>query len=309
MELGIAVPVSGSWATVDNVVQVATRAEELGYRSLWTMQRLLSPPDGSWGEAYRSVLDPVVTLSYLAARTTRVRLSVAVINMPFYAPALLAKQLATADLLSGGRVDAGLGIGWSDEEYAAVGVDKARRGKRADEYVPLLRRLWSDDVVDHDGEFYRVPASRMDPKPTQVGGPPILLGGAAEPALRRAGRIADGWISSSRTDLTTIGASVRVVRAAAERAGRDPDRLRMVCRGVVLVRPDQAAGADRRPLTGTVEQIRGDFAGLAEQGVTELFIDLNFDPTIGTPDADPAASMAHAESVLTAFAPSFNRAR
>ncbi|RLK61562.1 putative F420-dependent oxidoreductase [Actinokineospora cianjurensis] len=299
VELGFALPVSGSWATVDNLVRVATRAEELGYRSLWTMQRLLSPPDDSWGDAYRSVLDPIAALSYVAARTSRVRLGVAVLNMPFFAPSLLAKQLATLDLLSGGRVDAGLGIGWSAEEFAAVGADLAGRGKRADEYISLLRRLWTEEVVDHEGPHYRVPASRTDPKPAQAGGPPILLGGAAEAALRRAGRLADGWISSSRADLATIGESVRVVRAAAEAAGRDPDRLRMVCRGVVLMRPDQG----ERPLTGSVEKIKDDIGGLAEQGITELFVDLNFDPAIGTPEADPAASMAHAESVLTAFAP------
>ncbi|MBM7776347.1 putative F420-dependent oxidoreductase [Actinokineospora baliensis] len=299
MELGFALPVSGSWATVDNLVRVATRAEDLGYRSLWTMQRLLSPPDGAWGDAYRSVLDPITTLSYVAARTSRARLGVAVLNMPFSAPALLAKQLGTLDVLSGGRLDAGLGVGWSSEEFAAVGVDIAGRGKRAEEYIPLLRKLWTEEVVEHAGALYEVPASRMDPKPVQAGGPPILLGGAAEPALRRAGRLADGWISSSRADLTTIGASVRLVRDAAAEAGRDPQQLRMICRGVVLARPDQGT----RPLTGSVEKIRDDLGGLAEQGITELFIDLNFDPAIGTPDADPAASMAHAESVLADFAP------
>ncbi|WP_285502033.1 TIGR03619 family F420-dependent LLM class oxidoreductase [Actinokineospora sp. NBRC 105648] len=299
MEIGFAAPVSGSWATVDNLVRVATRAEELGYRSLWTMQRLLSPPDGSWGAAYRSVLDPVATLAFLAAHTSRVRLGVAVINMPFYAPALLAKQLATVDLLCAGRLDVGLGIGWADEEYTAVGVDKAARGKRAEEYLPLLRRCWTDDVVEHHGAFYEVPASRMEPKPAQPGGPPVLLGAAAEPALRRAGRLADGWVSSSRADLATIGQSVRVVRAAAEEAGRDPDSLRMVCRGAVRVR-DNAA---RRPLTGTFEQVRADFGALAEQGVTELFVDLNFDPEIGSPDADPVAAMERAEAALEAFAP------
>ncbi|PPK62207.1 TIGR03619 family F420-dependent LLM class oxidoreductase [Actinokineospora auranticolor] len=300
MEIGFAVPVSGSWATVDNLARVATRAEDLGYRSLWTMQRLLSPPDANWGEAYRTVLDPVATLSFLAARTSRVRLGAAVLNMPFFAPALLAKQLATVDILSGGRLDAGLGIGWSDEEYAAVGADKARRGKRADEYLPLLRRFWTDDVIEHEGEFYRVPPSRMDPKPVQPGGPPILLGAGAEAALRRAGRLADGWVSSSRADLTAIGDSVRTIREAAEQAGRDPNALRVVCRGAVRVRPD---AGDRRPLTGSVEQIRDDFGALAAQGVTEVFIDLNFDAEIGTPDADPAASMDRAEAALEAFAP------
>lgn len=300
VHIGFAAPVSGSWATPENLLRVADRAEELGYRSLWTFQRLLSPPDGSWGQTYRSVLDPVSAVAFLAARTSRVRLGVAVLNLPFFAPPLLAKQLATLDLLSGGRLDAGLGIGWADEEYAAVGADKRGRGRRAEEYLPLLRRFWTEDVVSHEGEFYRVPPTTMAPRPARAGGPPILLGATAGAALRRAGRLADGWVSSSRADLNALGESIRVVREAAREAGRDPDGLRMVCRGAVRVR--RGAGTGRAPLTGTLDQIRGDFDLLAEQGVTELFVDLNFDPEIGSPDADPAESMRRAEDALVAFA-------
>jgi probable F420-dependent oxidoreductase len=285
------------------MVTVARRAEELGYASLWTFQRLLSPVDASWGEQYRSVHDPVVTLSYLAGQTSRIRLGVAVINLPFYAPVVLAKQLSTLDNLCGGRLDVGLGIGWSDEEYAAVGVSKRGQARRAEEFIALLRTLWTDEVVAHDGEFYRVPPTRMDPKPVQRPGPPILLGGGAEPALRRAGRIADGWVSSSRMDLTAIGEQVAVVKSAAAEAGRDPEALRFVCRGVVRVRESGDGGEPRQPLTGTLDQIRGDLAGLAAQGITELFADLNFDPQIGSPDGNPAASIRRAHAVLEALAP------
>jgi len=133
--------------------------------------------------------------------------------------------------------------------------------------------------------------------------PPILLGGLSEPALRRAGRLADGWVSSSRADLTTLGGSINVVKAAAAEAGRDPDALRFVCRGVVRVRPAGAAAAERRPLTGTYDQIRADLDDLAAQGVTEFFTDLNFDPDIGGLRVDPAAALARAEEVLDALAP------
>src|SRR5882757_646380 len=104
------------------MLHFARRAEELGYQSLWTFQRLLSPVDGSWGEMYRSVQDPLITLAHAAAVTSRVRLGVAIINLPFTSPVLLAKQAATLDIMSGGRLDLGLGLGWAEDEFAASGV-------------------------------------------------------------------------------------------------------------------------------------------------------------------------------------------
>ena len=300
MRIGFGAPVSGSWATPENLAAVARQADELGYHSLWTYQRLLSPVDAGYGEVYRSVQDPIVPLAYAAAVTSRIRLSTAVVNLPFVAPVVLAKQLATLDALSGGRLDAGLGNGWSDEEFAATGASKRRQGRRAEEFIAVLRQLWTEPVVEFQGEFYRVPRMRMDPKPVQRPHPPILLGGAAEPALRRAGRLCDGWVSSSRADPRRLGESVAVVRAAAEQAGRDPASLRYICRAAVRVRP---AGARQGPLTGTPDQIRADFDDIAAQGITDLFVDLNFDPEIGSPDADPVASRRRAEEALGEFAP------
>lgn len=301
MKIGFGAPVSGSWATPANMVQVARRAEELGYDSLWTFQRLLSPVDGHWGEMYRSVHDPLVTLGFLAAHTSRVRLGVAVVNLPFLPPVVLAKQLATLDIVSGGRLDAGLGLGWSPEEFTATGATRQRLGARAAECVRLIRALWTDEVVRHEGPFYQVPPMRFEPKPVQRPGPPILLGGFAPAALRRAGRLADGWISGSTQNLRAIGESIATVRAAAAGAGREPEALRYICRGPVRVRPP--GSPQRRPLTGTLDEIRADIAELAGRGVTEMFVDLNFDPLIASPDADPAESMRHADEVLEALAP------
>ena len=301
MELGFAVPVSGSWASPANCVQVARQAEDLGYTSLWSFQRLLSPLDGDdpvLPPEYRSVHDPLATLAHLAGQTTRARLGVAVVNVPYYAPIVLAKLLTTIDHLCDGRLDVGLGIGWSPHELEAVGASSARRGPRAEEFIGCLRAIWTDEVVEYEGRFYRVPRSRVDPKPVQSPHPPLLLGGAADGALRRAGRLAAGWISSSRADLRRIDEPIAVVRTAAVDAGRDPDQLRFVCRGVVKVR-----AGERAPLVGSVEEIRADLADLAAKGVTEAFVDLNFDPEIGSPDADPALSMRRARHVLEALAP------
>jgi probable F420-dependent oxidoreductase len=300
--LGFALPVSGSWATPANCVRIASRAEALGYASLWTFQRLLSPMgrDGNPALApqYRRVLDPLAVLAYVAGQTTTARLGVAVVNMPYYAPIVLAKLLTTLDHLSGGRVDAGLGIGWLEPELAAVGMTTARRGARAEDYLRCLRAIWTEEVVEYSGEFYRVPRCRVEPKPVQAPHPPVLLGGGADAALRRAGRMADGWISSSRADLTAIGRSIATVRAGATEAGRNSGALRFICRGVVKVRT-----GERAPLVGSLDDIRADLADLAAKGVTETFVDLNFDPEIGSPDADAGDSMRRAEEVLEALAP------
>jgi probable F420-dependent oxidoreductase len=302
MQLGVAVPISGSWATLANIDEVARLAEDAGYHSLWTFQRLLTAVDDA-GEPtllpqYRSVLDPIALMAYLAGTTSRVRLGVAVLNLPFAAPVVTAKSLTTIDRLSNGRLDVGFGTGWQPEEFAATGVPMERRGARADDYLRCLDAIWTEEVVEYHGEFYDVPRCRIEPKPVQSPHPPVLLGGMAPPALRRAGRAADGWISSSQADLSRIDESIALVRSAAAEAGRDPEALRFVCRGVVKVRDDE-----RGPLTGSLGEIRQDLDGLAAKGVSEVFLDLNFDPTIGSPDADPQASMAVARDVIAALAP------
>src|SRR6516165_9052168 len=262
MRIGFGAPVAGAWATPLYLGSFAERAEALGYESLWSFQRLLVPEGSGMEPVYRSVLDPMVALGFLAARTSRIRLGVAVVNLPFVSPAVLAKQATTVDVLSGGRLDLGLGIGWMPEEFAAAGASTARRGARTEEFVAVLRTLWADEVSSFSGEFYTIPPGRQDPRPVQQPGPPVLLGGMSRPAVERAGRIADGWITSSRADLSTISEAVSVIREAASAAGRDPAALRIVCRGVVLAGQEAngAEGAEggRRLLSGSVAQIRED---------------------------------------------------
>ncbi|HEX3783754.1 MAG TPA: TIGR03619 family F420-dependent LLM class oxidoreductase [Pseudonocardiaceae bacterium] len=307
MKIGFGAPVSGAWASAANLARFAEQAEELGYDSLWTFQRLLVGTDQDLAPVYQSVLDPLIALSFAAARTSRIRLGVAVLNLPFVSPAYLAKQAATLDLLSGGRLDLGLGSGWSAAEFTATGSSGARRVTRTVEYLKVLRTLWAAEVSEFTGELYTVPASRMLPKPVQRPGPPILLGGMVPAALARAGRLADGWLSSSGTDLTRISAQIATVRAAAEEAGKDPAALRIICRGVVRFGEVEAVGAgadgERARLSGSAERIREDVAWLGEQGVTELFYDLNWDPLIGNPLADRTAATERAEEILRALAP------
>ncbi len=305
--LGFGLPVAGNWATPDTMRRIAGRAEELGYASLWTFQRVLVPDDAGLEPSHGSVFDPVVVLAHVAGHTERIGLGTATLCAPFTAPALMAKATASLDVLTGGRLSVGLGSGWMPQEYAAAGVPFARRGARMEEYLHCLRALWTDDPVEFDGEFYTVPRSRLRPSCVQRPHPPLLLGGTAAPALRRAGRLADGWIGSSRHDLGRIGTSVETVRGGAREAERDPDAVRILVRGLVdLV--DDDPGASRTPMHGTREQIVGDLADLRAHGVSEVFLDLNLSPRVGHPDVGHDQGVAYAERVLDAFAPVRTRA-
>jgi probable F420-dependent oxidoreductase len=304
MQIGFGAPVSGSWATPANQVEIAQRAEQLGFASLWTFSRLIYsdwPEPQRLAPPYRSVHDPLVIAAYLAGVTQRIRLGLAVVNLPFYAPIVLAKQLTSIDIVSGGRLDAGLGLGWSPDEFEAAGVDMARRGARAEEYLACLNEIWTGDPAEFHGEFYNVPRGWVDPKPVQQPHPPVLLGGSADKALQRAGAHADGWISSSRFEIADIPHAVEQVRLGAEQAGRDPGAVRIVIRGVAELRePD---GPDAPSMSGPMDKIKADVQAYADAGANELFLDLNFDDQIGSPDADPARSMDVAHRMLEAFAP------
>ena len=247
------------------------------------------------------MLDPVVPLAHVAGHTDRIRLGTATICAPFTAPALLAKTLTSLDVLSGGRLTAGLGMGWLPQEYAAAGVPYERRGERMDEYLRCLEALWTQDPVEFAGEFYTVPRSHVGPPPVQRPHPPVLLGGAAAPALRRAGRLAQGWIGSSRQDLTGLGASIETVREGAREAGRDPEAVRIVVRGLVdLV--DDDPGARRRPLQG-----RGSRCSTISRRCARRASRRSSWTSTSRPGSAPRrrrrAALEYAERVLDAFAP------
>ena len=316
--LGFGLPVSGSWATPETMLLIARRAEDLAYASLWSFQRVLSPVDGGLDPevdvadnpgsrpaddpSYRAVHDPLIPLAFVAGHTTTIGLGTATVCAPFTPPALLARSMTSLDVLSGGRLTVGLGIGWMPQEYAAVGIPFARRGARMEEYLRCLEALWTRDPVEFEGEFYTVPRSHPGLRSVQRPHPPVLLGGAAPAALRRAGRLAQGWISSSRQDLGSIAGSVALVREGARDAGRDPAALRILVRGLVdLV--DNDPGPGRRPLHGTREQVLEDLVAFRRRGVTEVFVDLNFSPRVGSPDVDAQEATAYAEHVLAALAP------
>jgi probable F420-dependent oxidoreductase len=317
--LGFGLPVSGTWATPGAMIHVARLAEELGYASLWTFQRVLQPVDATPTDAtgrpvenpgtrpaedpaYASVHDAVLPLAHVASHTTRIGLGTATLCAPFTPPALLAKAMATLDHLTSGRLTVGVGMGWLPEEYEAAGVPYAGRGARFEEYLRCLVALWTEDPVEFHGEHYSVPRSHLGVRPVQRPHPPVLVGGAAPAALRRAGRLAQGWIGSTRQDLDSLADSVALVREGAREAGRDPADVRILLRAVVdLVDADPGPG--RRPFHGTREQVLEDLAAVRRRGAGEVFVDLNFSPRVGSPDVDADDAVAEAEHVLHALAP------
>jgi probable F420-dependent oxidoreductase len=303
MNLGFALPVAGDWATRDNLVTVAQAAEAHGYHSLWVFQRLLYPlkprneypplPGQPWPRAFERVLDPIVALTYAAAVTRRIRIGASVLIMPYYTPVMLAKALATLDVLSGGRLEVGLGIGWSEDEYEAVGVPFRHRGRRADEFLRCLKAAWTEDPVEFAGEFYRVPRSRVEPKPVQKPHPPITIGGYGPVVVRRAVTLGDGF-NGGNVPLDRVAPVVAELKRAALAAGRDPATLHVVSRGAYRVHA-QPQGPGRRPLWGSLDEIREDIGRYAAAGLTTLFLEPNFQP--GGPALD--AVLEH----LAALAP------
>ncbi|MEO3790997.1 TIGR03619 family F420-dependent LLM class oxidoreductase [Nonomuraea sp. B10E15] len=280
MDVGLAVPQYGRFAALSSVLRVAREAESMGFAGLWAGDRLLTPlrprdrypgGDGRIPEAHRVFLDPFAVLSVAASATSAIRLGTSALNACWYPPVVLARSLTTIDHLSGGRLDVGLGLGWSSDEYAAAGVTWRDRASRYDATLDALEAIWRDDPVSFEHEPWTIVPSHIEPKPARR--PPIYLGGFAAPALRRIGRRADGWLTAS-LPIPMLTAMWRTVRETAERAGRDPGALRMVLR----TNPE-ITETGRPPWSGTVAQICDYLAAAAEAGVHAVIIDLQHTAT------------------------------
>jgi probable F420-dependent oxidoreductase len=287
MRLGFNLPQIGPAAGPEAIVRVAQRAEELGYDSVWVTERLLYPiepqtpymatPDGSLPEAYKTVLDPLESLTFVAGQTSRVALGTSILDLPYYNPVMLARRLTTLDVLSGGRLRLGLGLGWSKDEFDAVGASMKQRGRRADEFISVLKAIWTTDPVEFQGEFYQVPKSVILPKPVQKPHPPIYLAAFSPGGLKRTATMADGWLPAGLPP-DAMKQMMAGLSDMAQQAGRDPNELEVVVRANILV-TDEALGEDRWIFTGSSEQIKSDIAAMREVGAAEL----HFDPSV-SPD-------------------------
>ena len=285
MRFGFALPQIGSLAGPEAVVTAAKRAEELGYDSLWVLDRILWPVnprapypigDGSLPLQYKSVLDPVETLTFAAAHTGRIALATGVLNIPWYNPVLLARRLTTLDILSGGRLRAGFGIGWSPDEYEAAGATWQDRGKRADEAIEILKKIWTTDPVDFQGKHYQIAKSFIGPKPVQKPHPPIYLAAFTPSAMKRVAAEADAWLPVG-IPLSELGAMFDGIKNMAREARRDPSALELIVTAGVEIHKTPIE-KERTEFTGSLEQIGEDFAKARKLGAAEIAIYAQFLP-------------------------------
>lgn len=286
MKIGFALGNIGPIGTADAVATIAERAEALGYDSLWTVERLLWPvkpqspypatPDGSLPEPYKYVLDPLDALTFAAARTRKIGLGTSVLDIPYYNPVMLARRLTSIDVLSKGRLRVGLGLGWSKDEMDAAGAEMKQRGARADEFLQVLKTIWTTDPVEFHGNFYQVPRSYIQPKPVQKPHPPIYMAAFAPAALKRLATLADGW-NPVGIPVAGMEQMFGSIKQMATEAGRDPSSLALVVRANLEL-SDRPLRQGRMLFSGSVEEIREDIAACRKIGAHELIFDPTFMP-------------------------------
>jgi probable F420-dependent oxidoreductase len=293
MKAGMLLPHLGDSVTRDNVIYIAKEAEKEGLDSVWVLERLLWPlkpqtpyiatPDGTLPVEYQNVLEPLETLTYLAGITDKISLGTCIIDMLFHNPVVLARRFATLDILSRGRAIAGLGIGWSKDEYEVSGVPYKHRGERANEFLRVLKRIWTDEVVEFKGQFYSIPASKIGPKPVQKPHPPILLGGFSPNTLLRIVNYADGWLPvAGFGPLEQLEQSINGLREGARKANKDPSKIRIFVLTYPNVldssSPAPSSEQQRSPMTGTTDQIGTDIEKIKSMGVEHIIFGYVFSP-------------------------------
>jgi len=292
MRLGFALPQVGPVAGPEALVTVAQRAEALGFDSLWVLDRMLYPVnprtpypaarEGVLPDLYKRVLDPLETLTFVAAHTRRVALGTSVLNLPWYPPVLLARRLTTLDVLSGGRLSVGFGMGWSLDEYEAAGAPWPERGKRADEIIAALKTIWTTDPVEFQGKYYRIPKSFIELKPVQKPHPPIYMAAFTPSAMKRVAKEANGWFPVG-VPLAAVPQMFEGIKGMAKEAGRDPAALELIVRANAEF-SDTPINKDRADFTGALEQIAGDVAETRKLGAAEIVFDVQFSPDVKTVD-------------------------
>ena len=297
MKVGITLPQAGEQSTKENIVRTAKTAEDEGFDSLWVFERLLWPinpqtpyvatPDGSLPVEYQNILEPLETLTYVAAHTNKIALGTSVMDMLFHNPVVLARRFATLDVLSEGRSIAGFGIGWSKDEYQVSNIPFQNRGKRANELIQVLKKIWTDDVVEFKGKYYSIPASKIGPKPIQKPHSPIYLGGFSPNTFSRIVNYdTNGWLAVAGGPLEYIDNTIKAIKDIAKKANKDPNNFRVILLAHLNIALDSKSQStssktnedQRFPFTGTIDQIGNDIKRIKQMDIDHIVFGYVFIP-------------------------------
>lgn len=280
--IGLGLSHTGPFATPAHVIDMAIKAEQLGFASLWAMDRILAPDaprtpypasaDGVLPSEQHTVLDPIVALAIAATVTQWIGLGTNVLVAPFYSPIVLARSLTAIDMASNGRLTVGLGLGWSVDEFEAVGAPQRQLAEHLEEFLDVVETVWADGVSSHRGARFHIAPSRILPKPVQRPRPPILLAAYTPAGLDRVARRADGWTPAG-LPIEAIAPMYGAVRDMAAGYGRDPDAVQLYVRANAHV-TERPLGNDRPTYHGSTDQITEDLDATRAAGADEIILEL-----------------------------------
>ena len=306
MQYGFTLPGRGPLATPDNMATIAQKGEALGFDSISLGDHILVPRSISSdypytetgefpGSASGQSMEQITALAYMAGCTEKIRLATSVIIVPHRNPLVAAKALATLDVLSGGRLIIGVGVGWCREEFEAVGCEPFdERGAVTDEYIRAFKELWTADNPTFEGKYVSFSDIWFLPKPVQQPHPPLWAGGESRPAIRRAATLCDGWYPIGNNPAFPVGtpealqSGMNRLRRTAEAAGRNPDEIQIIYRSHDYRITGVDTGSERVRFTGSGDQIAGDIRQYEDMGISYLVLDIarlsadgNLEETLG----------------------------
>jgi probable F420-dependent oxidoreductase len=271
MQFGLSLPHFWRVASPEAIRRVAQRAEHLGYDGIWVSDHIVIPDSAV--DRFGSVFyEPLTVLGFAAACTSTIRLGTTVLIVPYRNPLVTAKVLSTLDVLSGGRVTAGVGVGWTEDEFKALGLPFKERGALSDEYIAVFKTLWTQDKPAFRGQYVHFDHIAFEPKPVQKPHIPIWIGGNSKRAIRRAVALGDGW-HPTRPLVGDVKAGVAYLREVCAQRGRDPRSLMVAVRQPLKFYDGAEATVKRRPLLGSTQKIIDDLGQYRDVGVQYVMLD------------------------------------
>lgn len=275
MRFGYSIPSNQGFADVHELIDLAVQAEALGFDSVWASEHLFHSSYIAERLDNRPYFEPLTILTAVAAATTKVRLGTSVLVLPWHDPPRLGKTVATLDHLSDGRVDLGIGVAMTEDEFENLGVDFKTRGRRTDDLLGALQALWTQETPEYAGAFYKYSGQKFSPKPKQTPYPPILVGGTSKAALRRTAKFGNGWHALRQTP-NQIRAALIELAQLTEAEGRDPNALHISISlpvGMGMAASSRAP-EDQNSLKGGAQDIAATMQAYGDAGIHEVVLSL-----------------------------------